>query len=131
MHRENPAIQASPIHFRPFSSFSRILSRALLGSGVVFSALSGSAMAVPGIPAAPVIIWSEDFENPQVPPILAGGDGRDLLVYKGATPPGADVYRRSALPHERQPVQWHRHVIQPESQFGGDGYGLRSPKQFQ
>ncbi|BDE70054.1 hypothetical protein HQS1_11780 [Delftia lacustris] len=57
------------------------------------------AMAAPRIPVAPVIVWSEDFENPQTPPIAM--EGRDLLAYKGADPAGqtytADpLYRMSA-----------------------------------
>jgi len=56
-------------------------------------------MAAPRIPVAPVIVWSEDFENPQTPPIAM--EGRDLLAYKGADPAGqtytADpLYRMSA-----------------------------------
>jgi len=56
-------------------------------------------MAAPRIPVAPVIVWSEDFENPQTPPIAT--EGRDLLAYKGADPAGqtytADpLYRMSA-----------------------------------
>jgi len=56
-------------------------------------------MAAPRIPVAPVIVWSEDFENPQTPPITT--EGRDLLAYQGADPAGqtytADpLYRMSA-----------------------------------
>jgi hypothetical protein len=65
----------------------------------LLSALCGHALAAPGVPAAPVVIWSEDFENPQSPPITT--EGRDLLAYKGADPAGqmytADpLYRMSA-----------------------------------
>lgn len=71
-----------------------------LGGALLVPALCGQvAMAAPRIPVAPVIVWSEDFENPQTPPIAT--EGRDLLAYKGADPAGqtytADpLYRMSA-----------------------------------
>ncbi|APE50910.1 hypothetical protein BO996_25395 [Delftia sp. HK171] len=71
-----------------------------LGGALLVPALCGQvAMAAPRIPVAPVIVWSEDFENPQTPPI--GTEGRDLLAYQGADPAGqtytADpLYRMSA-----------------------------------
>lgn len=71
-----------------------------LGGALLVPALCGQvAMAAPRIPVAPVIVWSEDFENPQTPPITT--EGRDLLLYKGAAPAGqmytADpLYRMSA-----------------------------------
>ncbi|PIF36061.1 hypothetical protein CLU98_1239 [Burkholderiales bacterium 23] len=71
-----------------------------LGGALLVPALCGQvAMAAPRIPVAPVIVWSEDFENPQTPPITT--EGRDLLVYQGADPAGqmytADpLYRMSA-----------------------------------
>ena len=71
-----------------------------LGGALLVPALCGQvAMAAPRIPVAPVIVWSEDFENPQTPPIAM--EGRDLLAYKGADPAGqtytADpLYRMSA-----------------------------------
>lgn len=71
-----------------------------LGGALLVPALCGQvAMAAPRIPVAPVIVWSEDFENPQTPPIDT--EGRDLLAYKGADPAGqtytADpLYRMSA-----------------------------------
>ncbi|WP_047217080.1 MULTISPECIES: DUF11 domain-containing protein [Delftia] len=71
-----------------------------LGGALLVPALCGQvAMAAPRIPVAPVIVWSEDFENPQTPPIDT--EGRDLLAYKGAAPAGqtytADpLYRMSA-----------------------------------
>lgn len=71
-----------------------------LGGALLVPALCGQvAMAAPRIPVAPVIVWSEDFENSQTPPIDT--EGRDLLAYKGAAPAGqtytADpLYRMSA-----------------------------------
>ncbi|WP_373791122.1 DUF7933 domain-containing protein [Delftia acidovorans] len=71
-----------------------------LGGALLVPALCGQvAMAAPRIPVAPVIVWSEDFENPQTPPITT--EGRDLLAYQGADPAGqtytADpLYRMSA-----------------------------------
>lgn len=71
-----------------------------LGGALLVPALCGQvAMAAPRIPVAPVIVWSEDFENPQTPPIDT--EGRDLLAYQGADPAGqtytADpLYRMSA-----------------------------------
>ena len=71
-----------------------------LGGALLVPALCGQvAMAAPRIPVAPVIVWSEDFENPQTPPIAT--EGRDLLAYQGADPAGqtytADpLYRMSA-----------------------------------
>ncbi|MFG0599089.1 hypothetical protein ACF8PL_03235 [Delftia sp. WSY_4] len=71
-----------------------------LGGALLVPALCGQvAMAAPRIPVAPVIVWSEDFENLQTPPIDT--EGRDLLAYKGAAPAGqtytADpLYRMSA-----------------------------------
>ncbi|MCG8987662.1 DUF11 domain-containing protein [Delftia acidovorans] len=71
-----------------------------LGGALLVPALCGQvAMAAPRVPVAPVIVWSEDFENPQTPPITT--EGRDLLLYKGAAPAGqmytADpLYRMSA-----------------------------------
>src|SRR5258708_20204369 len=47
-----------------------------LGGALLVPALCGQvAMAAPRIPVAPVIVWSEDFENPQTPPITT--EGRD------------------------------------------------------
>lgn len=71
-----------------------------LGGALLVPALCGQvAMAAPRIPVAPVIVWSEDFENSQTPPIDT--EGRDLLAYQGADPAGqtytADpLYRMSA-----------------------------------
>ena len=71
-----------------------------LAGALLAPALWGQvALAAPGTPAAPVILWSEDFENPQNPAITT--EGLDLLHYKGANPAGqmytADpLYRMSA-----------------------------------
>lgn len=71
-----------------------------LGGALLAQALWGQvALATPRSPAAPVILWSEDFENPQNPAITT--EGLDLLRYKGANPADqmytADpLYRMSA-----------------------------------
>ncbi len=66
-----------------------------LGGALLVPALCGQvAMAAPRIPVAPVIVWSEDFENLQTPPIDT--EGRDLLAYKGAAPAG-QMYTADSL----------------------------------
>ncbi|CAM3416843.1 hypothetical protein N5K37_15935 [Delftia tsuruhatensis] len=66
-----------------------------LGGALLVPALCGQvAMAAPRIPVAPVIVWSEDFENPQTPPIAT--EGRDLLAYQGAAPAG-QMYTADSL----------------------------------
>lgn len=83
-----PAIQRLPAGTAwPTIAIARVPWRsALLGVGLCLSLLGGHAVAAPGVPAAPVLIWSEDFENPQTPPVTT--DGRDLLQYVGANPAG-------------------------------------------
>lgn len=66
-----------------------------LGGALLVPALCGQvAMAAPRIPVAPVIVWSEDFENSQTPPIDT--EGRDLLAYQGAAPAG-QMYTADSL----------------------------------
>ena len=99
-------MQPNPSAHRPsFAEPRRILRslartrQALCGATLALCALSGPLMAAPGVPAAPVVVWSEDFEN--LPTPNSSMDGTDLLAYTGLNPAGqqytADLsYRMSA-----------------------------------
>lgn len=69
-------------------SFLRALKLALSGAGLALclGALPGHASAAPGVPAPPVVVWSEDFEN--LPAPTSSMDGTDLLLYVGLNPVG-------------------------------------------
>ncbi|MET4576865.1 IPTL-CTERM sorting domain-containing protein [Ottowia thiooxydans] len=53
---------------------------------LMVSFIGNVALAVPGVPQAPTVIWKEDFQNLPVPNASMGGI--DLLTYLGASPAG-------------------------------------------
>ena len=101
-----------------------------LGGALLVPALCGQvAMAAPRIPVAPGHCLERGLRKPADTPHHHGGAGSAGLPGRG--PCGADVYRRPPVPDERQPVQWHSHVLQPGSNFGDDECGLRFPRQLE
>jgi uncharacterized repeat protein (TIGR01451 family) len=86
MYMKEMAAPCSPINVGRASSVFRNFPQAFLASAIALLALPGAVKAAPGVPVSPIVIWIEDFENPQSPPIAQ--EGRDLLLYQGATPPG-------------------------------------------
>ncbi|CAB5723596.1 CARDB [Delftia tsuruhatensis] len=76
-------MQPNPSAHRPSRARTR---RALCGAGLALYILAGQVMAAPGVPQAPSVVWSENFEN--LPSPTNAMAGVDLESYVGTNPAG-------------------------------------------